>query len=319
MTNEDDVMTALLKAAGARETLPPELESKWKTQFEAALGPVVRRRRVRRRFAAASVASLALIAFLIAKGLAPRDTSTIVAAVSHSSSADVAAGMQLFAGDTIDTGRGRVALRYGGNDVRIDTATTVRADADALTLVRGSLYVDTLPFGAPGAPIRIETPSGTVTHVGTQFVVAADGGSLFVAVREGHVMVADRGDTFDVSADATTAGVVELRDGVASTRRIVRHGGPWEWVTQDVAAPLSLDGRSAAVFLAWYARETGRVLRYEDARVEAAASATLLHGIGGVALADALGTVAAITRLRVEPSPTDDSLRVASELDQHAD
>src|SRR5262245_53233193 len=110
---------------------------------------------------------------------------------------DAASGRRLKAGDRIDVAEGRAAFELlDGTSVRLAGTTLVRLDANnRLQLERGMVYVDVNPLARGNAArvdTRVETPFGTVRHVGTQFELRLQPDSLAVRVREGEVVVESR-------------------------------------------------------------------------------------------------------------------------------
>jgi hypothetical protein len=180
----------------------------------------------------------------------------------------------VFAGQSIDSRSGRVALAFGALSLRVDRDTRLRLDApDRVTLLAGNVYVDSGGVNA-SAGLSIATPAGNLRHIGTQFLVTVAGGVTRVQVREGRVTL-DSGKT----AHEVSAGERLEVEG-AHARLVgaqVSHGAEWEWAAA-IAPGLDVENRPLAEFLAWIAREHGWQLRYADGTQQTRAQSVRLHG-----------------------------------------
>ncbi len=173
----------------------------------------------------------------------------------------------------------RVELRNGVS-LRVAANTELHWLAvDSVQLVQGAVYVDS---HANAAPLKIHTPRGDVTHLGTRYLVDVEGQSLDVAVREGQVAIhADHNSVSDPMNDQISVGALQqVRMG--ANGEIVRNDlqlsdAVWQWADA-LAQPFALENRSVAEFLQWVANETGCEVSYASASVKAAASSTVLHG-----------------------------------------
>jgi ferric-dicitrate binding protein FerR (iron transport regulator) len=233
--------------------------------------------------AAAGCAWFALLRFQPVAAPEPQQVARVIAltgsAVQHDSAGDTvlfAAG-DVFAGTTLETTTGRVALTLGGAlSLRMDRNSRLRLDgAQRVTLLAGTLYVDSGGINAVGG-LRIETPAGVVRHVGTQFQVFVAGTDTRVRVREGRVLFSPG----DSSAPRDVVAGEELR--IAGDRADFRRGLPssgadWEWCAS-IAPPFDAEGRPLAEFLAWAVREHGWQLRYSGAALQQQTYEIRLHG-----------------------------------------
>jgi transmembrane sensor len=183
---------------------------------------------------------------------------------------------QVHAGTTLTTRDGRVALTLGDAlSLRVDRQTRLRFDErDRITLLEGSFYVDSGGVNAVPA-LRIETPAGTVRHVGTQFQVAVAGDTTRVRVREGRVLLTrESGTPTDIAPGdelKITGQRLQWRHGLAS------FGPDWEW-SASIAPPLDIENRPLSEFLAWMIREHGWQLRYADETLQQRTHDIRLHG-----------------------------------------
>lgn len=97
----------------------------------------------------------------------------------------------------------KVALR-DGSTVELDSTTSFDTDADGrgVDLYAGQIYVSVAPDAAH--PFKVRTAGGTITALGTAFIVRNDGGSVRVAVSESAVKIAYAGTEVRVHAGQGT-------------------------------------------------------------------------------------------------------------------
>jgi ferric-dicitrate binding protein FerR (iron transport regulator) len=167
----------------------------------------------------------------------------------------------------------RVALRLaGGQSLRLDVATRLRLDSgSAITLECGAVYLDSRG-GRENAVVR--TALGEVREIGTQFEVRLAETVLSVRVREGSVLV--KGVEEQIRIQSGTVGT--FTPTLAPVLRpLSAWAEDWQWA-QAIAPLLDIEGRSAAEFLAWVARESGVEVLYADAASERLAQEAILHG-----------------------------------------
>jgi hypothetical protein len=210
--------------------------------------------------------------------------------------APLTTGGVLAVGDELRTSSGgRIAVVYRGADLRCDVDTVLRLGEGEIDLVRGSLYVDALR-GA--GKVRVKTPFGVVSHLGTQFIVSVQPALMTAAVREGRIALSTDGQIHEFTADRQGAVHVAVAEGRVTSTSMPRHDGVWAWVNTVAPAP-SFERRPASALLEWYARETGRVLHYVDDSAHRDADTTRLYGVSDLAVDEVPSIVAAITRLDV--------------------
>ncbi len=287
----------LLERAGPRAVVPAEdvsaIKAAAREEWRALVATERRRRaRVRLRGGLALAASV-LLALVAGWWWVSRSTpATAVAATVElvrgearieGAAEALAIGGELATGATLETGGwagdapARVALRLAdGQSVRLDADSRVRlASGRRLELERGALYLDSGAAPAAGAVMAIVTPLGTVRDIGTQFEVRLSEGetAIRVRVREGRV-------SLDAAGESHLAGDGEqlslLRNGSVVRAAVERYGPDWRWVVA-AAPPPRLVGGSLESFLDYFARETGRQVRFADAATEAVVAATLVH------------------------------------------
>jgi hypothetical protein len=167
----------------------------------------------------------------------------------------LAAGGDVVAGADLEVGDGAGVLLRISPDLTVRLAGNTRARFDApdeLALAAGQAFVDATP-GAH-APLRVITPSGEVTHLGTQYQVE-------VAVREGRAQLRIAGLT-----TVTEAGHwLLLRDSAAAplTGDLAGDDVRFRWIAA-LPTGFKLEGSTLSAFLAWFHRETGLTPVYSD-------------------------------------------------------
>ena len=174
-------------------------------------------------------------------------------------------GERLNVGDRLRTGlRGGLGMKYRDADVRVGRDTEVVVHATRLELVSGVVYVDTGATGSGQTDVVVATRLGSITHLGTQYVVQLDSEQLVSAVREGQIIFRSDQHKRQLSADASTAGEIRVaEDGGVTESRKPRNGDLWDWALE-ISPGISLAGRSPDEVLTWAARESGRTLKYAD-------------------------------------------------------
>lgn len=296
MTNEPlDSVGALVRLAGARETVPPArlgrlreaAHAEWRAQVST------RRRRTAAVRAVAALAAAALVVLGVRLGSdrepevqsAPAEVATVERALgtvrvvsaepAAATSRVLNAGDRLREGDRLDTaGGGRVVVRLtGGARVRVDRGTLLRwAGPTVMALDAGAVYVEAAE--GPGSALEVQTPFGVARDIGTRFEVRLGTDILVVRVRDGLVRVSRRGASHDVNARGElTVGT----DGRVGRRTVETSGPEWAWA-MTLARPFTLEGRSLRDFLDWVADETGWQVRFARASDERTAAQTELHG-----------------------------------------
>jgi ferric-dicitrate binding protein FerR (iron transport regulator) len=152
----------------------------------------------------------------------------------------------------VDAGKGLLLRCSADLTVRFGEDTVARIVAPGeIQLERGRIFVDATP-GAD-APLRVVTPHGTVTHLGTQYLVAADAERVEVSVREGRAQVT----TGEVTSVAQAGQWVLLRAGDAPVSgEITAADTRFDWIGV-LPSQFRLEGATLAEFLAWFQRESG--------------------------------------------------------------
>lgn len=319
--HDDGELARLLAATGPREQPSPEATAEIRAAVEAEWRQSVAGRRERRRYASWAVAAgvaAAAVAVWMARPLyrpASGPVASLARVVGHVEIdtgdghwTPMSAGTTVRAGAVIRTNStGRAALSMeDGVELRLDSGTRLAFnDASGASMTQGAVYVDSGPEAGPqAADFQIETPAGSVRHLGTQYEARLADGGLRVAIREGRVEVRAAGEAVLGSAGE----VVTVGKGGATRSRLSPTASDWKWVN-DVTPPFSIEGRSVDDFLAWASRETGRKVVYSSPLVERQARSVMLRGtVEGLAPDQAVAAVLSTTSLR--PVLGDDQITV---------
>ena len=312
MAGQDDGdLARLLAATGPRSQPSSQATTEVLAAVEAEWRRSVAARRQRRQYtnwAAAAGVAVVAVAVWMARPLYLPEAGTVasLARVVGDVQLDagggrwtpLAAGSVVKAGAVIHTGgTGRAALAMNdGVELRLDSDTQLAFnDASEARLAQGAVYVDSGPeAGATAADFVLETPVGSVRHLGTQYEARLADGDLRVGIREGRVEVRGaRGTDFGSAGEVLT-----VSSGGATRSRLSPTAPDWQWVN-GVTPPFSIEGRSVDEFLSWAGRETGRKVVYSSPAVERQARSVTLRGtVEGLAPDQAVAAVLSTTSLR---------------------
>lgn len=172
----------------------------------------------------------------------------------------LAEGGEISSGIILSTSdAGGVLLRVSPDlTVRLAAATQARFMAgDELELLQGQVFID----ATPGAhtPLRVVTPYGTVTHLGTQYLVKLGTDGVEVAVREGRAQLASAAVT---SVAEAGRWVLHRAASAAPVAGELEPADPrFDWIGK-LPSDFRLEGATLAGFLAWFQRETGLAAIY---------------------------------------------------------
>ena len=287
----DEALEVLFRQASVRQRAPAEQERAIRAALHSQWSRATRQRRLRKQVVAwASAASVVLVLFVTTILLRQAEPvqPMVVAAVEKQlgdvlvrQGGDKASALtgdaRLHAGSELSTAGGsRLALAWvNGESVRVDQdSRLLLVSGTEISLLDGRIYVDSTADGANGVTLVIQTPSGPVRHIGTQYITAVSGGEVTISVREGEVSIGSGNDTW------TAVQGQRIRvtpDGHHSTTLIPTYGDDWQW-TELVAPRFDTDGRSILEFLEWVGRETGRRIEFESIDAETMAAETRMHG-----------------------------------------
>lgn len=330
----EDLVGRALRAAGARPEVPAAMARQWETVLRTELQARSRQRRrriaIRSLAAAACVASVVLAALLTQSPWRQVTSDAPVATVLHvdgigesDGGALVDVAYHFVAGARLRTSPDAfVGLRYRNADVRVRGDTELVFHRTRLELQRGTIYVDTGSTDTVVTSIIVETPLGSVSHVGTQFIVSVDHQGLSGVVREGALVVRTPSARRNFNARPGESAVVHVtRDGRLDLSFEPLLDARWQWISAATRG-LGIDGRSTTDVLQWAARETGMRVDFADAATSDHARAAILHGNAVVrSLDDVLTVVRSSTQLAA--TARDDGVievvLARSETDQKAD
>lgn len=282
-------------------------EQAWRQMLAQSTGQAPRRGRWL-TLGLALAASLALVAWMVARPAfepAPVVVARVVTlsgvSIAQRASAPIALAVDapLSSGTMLETAEGRIAMTLGGSlSLRVDSHTRLTFDApDQVTLLAGSLYVDSGGINAH-SPLRIRTPAGEVTHIGTQFQVFVSEELTRVRVREGRVLVESRDSR---RQDLATGDALEVRgNDFVLQHGLASFGAEWAWAAA-LAPALEIENRPLSEFLAWLVREQGWRLHYASERLQEQAGQIRLHGsLEGLDVAAMLERVSLVTGVKLE-------------------
>jgi ferric-dicitrate binding protein FerR (iron transport regulator) len=313
---QDKDIESVLQSVGPREKPPAEVEAAvregLRLEWRAMVGERQGLRRRRTGLAlAAGLAIAAIGGWFALPGTSGEDLGRIAVASESlrvksglfSGWAVAEAGHALKAGEALETGpAGHGALSLaGGLSARLDAGTRVTlASATELVLDRGALYIDAGPDPSASTRLDVTTPSGSVSHVGTQYEVRLLGSGVRLRVREGRVEWKSK-----AGAVAEGRGGEQLTiagNGSVTREETALSGDSWNWI--GAATPgLELEGLRLSEFLDWAARELGSEIRFDRSETVREVESIVLHGsISGLTPQQALAAVLATTRVRAAVS-----------------
>ena len=198
-----DAVEALLEHAEPRPAPPPEIEQEVgdtvRAEWQVATGARRRRRQIGGLAVAASLIVAVTVAFnLMNTGVAPVTVATIdkqhgsiMLEGERSGQVPVDEFVSVQTGQVLLTAaNSAVGLQWsGGGSLRIDENTRVEfVSPSEVFLHSGRIYFDSAASQG-SSDFLIQTPHGSVTHLGTQYMTESRPASLRVLVREGEVSV----------------------------------------------------------------------------------------------------------------------------------
>lgn len=277
------------------------------------------------RFALAASCLMALGAALLFLSADPDKASTptaAVAAVLYSEGHTTLDGHRLISGDDITinaelgTGKdGRLQLRFvSGGELRVDGDTRLRLTAGSeVQLLDGRIYFDSADHGA----LRVVTPFGNVSDIGTQFVVELDQTQLDVIVREGAVQIEHRSHIEVARALPGSGEQLHFTEQGLVSRDTIHSTDPyWQWIGFANTA-YQLDNGTLDDYLHKSAHECGLQLKYVDSGSQQAAKS--IRPYGTTSLSGCLGAIdEVLVTNRLHRVSSDDTYELVIDFD-HGD
>lgn len=308
----DARLAALVRAAAgggpsgdARERVRAAVHGAWRESVDVSATAALRRHRPWRAALAASLFVTALIVGWQWQATATGSVARVAELAGAGAELDrpwwrggsraLETGDPLRPGDSVSLD-GNAAARVvlaSGIDLRVGAGSSlVWRSTEEIDLVAGQVYVDSAPkAGSASGVLRVRTPLGEVTHVGTRYLTRVTPELLEVAVRAGRISIDSK----------YTAGPGELLSrsstgGSLQRTPIATYGERWEWLNE-VPAPFELEGATLGAFLDWYARETGLNVELDQLLRARVSGARLRGSIATLSPAEALDVVLAATDL----------------------
>jgi ferric-dicitrate binding protein FerR (iron transport regulator) len=307
----DQDLERLLKSVGPRELPPAEVERAVRARVHSDWQAMLRENRQRRSRRGAFALAASVVAAAFGLWIASTQSVGPSAAVGTLAVATgevrersgrfsgwrvMGDGDVVVAGRTLETGAdGRAAIALpGGMSLRVDRDTRIAlVDSSRMRLERGTLYLDSGSGQVRTAQLLVETPSGSVRHVGTQYELRLLDAGVQLRVREGRVEF--RSPSGLVEHGQTGEQLVIFGDGRVQRGEAPRSGPSWDWVA-DATPAMDLEGMSLARFLAWAGRELGVAVSFAPAISEGELASVIVHGsTAGLTPTEALRAVFATT------------------------
>lgn len=299
-TSEEQEVARLLRVAGRRPALPEDMKSRLEAGFRAELTRVLAARKRRRLIRLSALAAALLVALLVTLQITPdRQPGRPVAQLTHIQGAvtinakPASSAASLVSGTRLETGSGAtLSMTLAGYGVRLKEHSRLLLRDRSLRLEQGAVYIESLSAGKAVRGLKISTPHGSVTDIGTQFIVETNTDATRTTVRLGAILIErdDRQLTLKPTHQAARFAHFGQTGDIAIDSAPAR-GPDWQWI-HSAAAPFVIEGASPYQFLQWAARELGCSLAFDSPEAEARAHLDTLHGNTGAAhLLDNLNAV----------------------------
>lgn len=301
MNDSEDRLEALFEGLTPRAAPPEAARLKALAAAREAFEDLKRRRR-RRIGAGLAIAASAVCAwFLATTELLPAKPFAVELADAQGLTVNgvgVPADVRLLEvtpGSRLEAAR-PVRLALGrATDLRINgQSSLVWRDADRLELIRGAVYVDT----GGEDDMTVVTPRGTVTDIGTRFLVSLENDVLEVAMRSGRTLVDSDLGKFEAGAGPGGGDVLRVSDRRVTSAVEPTSDDRWQWIH---SVPRGYDSNRVAEVLEQVADDLGMTLAYADDGTRAWVMNQRLKGesLGRLGPRQALGVVAAAADLSV--------------------
>lgn len=178
-----------------------------------------------------------------------------------------------------------------GSELRQGSDTRIVWQSDQqIELLTGQLFHNT-DITQSAEPFMISTKLGSVSHVGTQYVVKHQPNRLQVAVKSGRVNISRQQKQHTVKINELMS---ISPDGVESVHTFTGHNHPmWSW-TFKTQQPYALNGQSLYDFVHWLSQKADLTVDWQGLQ-EAAKNVSVQGTINNMSVEKALQTVFAST------------------------
>lgn len=285
----DNDIRLLLELAGPRVNPPVDVEARVRDATMDAWEAMAKPSRLQHpifRVALAASILVALIAGFLGSNLSGVNDSYVAEIVFASGgysvrNADSAESPKINGGSIVQTSsEGRLLLAMAQcATVRVDQKTSLTLHASSeIWLHSGRIYVDS---GDDDCAVQVMTSYATITDVGTQFEVTAQGEHLRVAIREGQIELKLGEKRHQAKATPGKGEVLQIEGlEVISRATLSTLDEQWQWT--QLSRPkfnLDLDGVTVYDYLKWAARESGRTLKFASPSVRQQAATHKASGL----------------------------------------
>lgn len=216
----------------------------------------------------------------------------------------LATGEALRQGDIIETGADsplRVSLA-ANLSLRISGETRLTLDSkDQFSLSRGALYIESSGENQESTPLVIDTPYGSVTHVGTRYLVEFKNELLRVLVREGLVRL-NSANREPYLANAGTALKLDSQASLPELTEIESFDPAFSWLAA-IPNPLDMHKLTLGRFLTWYELETGKRVIANNQGELPTPDISISGDLIGLSPDEALDVIALSSELNVNRQP----------------
>ncbi len=290
-SESDSDIQKLLKAAGKREEPAADIKEDVRIATLDAWQSTVKQHNYKRklkRWMPVALAATVILSILGTyqslttneKDTEPLRLATIAHSIGEYSISNINRNLEhaIFEGSVITTSSdGMLALILVDNTtIRLGHQTHITIHADnKIWLHRGHIFI-----GSPDleSNVAVMTSFGKITDIGTQFEVGLEGDSLWVALREGRVIVQLTNNVIEAGSEHGRGDLIIVdAQGLVSRRSIESTDARWNWV-REIAPPFKLEAASVLNFLEWTASEVGLTLKFQSDAAQHYAKTTTLSG-----------------------------------------
>jgi len=267
--DSEDRLEALFEGVAPRPVPPDAAREKALAAAREAFESLKRRRRQRLGAGLALAASAVIAWFLASTQFLPAEPFMVELAdvqglvMNGQPVSPDSRRLEVSPGSRMET-RQPIRLVVGqSTDFRINQQSSiVWQSADRLELIQGAVYVDT----GDQDDMTIVTARGTVSDIGTRFLVSLRDDALEVAMRSGTTLVDSELGRFEANAADGRGDVLTISDRQVSSAVAPTSDDRWQWIHQ---VSKGYDSDRIQVVLEQIADDLGLNLEYEDAGTRA--------------------------------------------------